>query len=216
MNNITDKLNNLIIDDDKNNISSNILVDIINIQKIKEQKVNIWNNSIYKDLPVLQANNIGIVGEMLIQKICEKQKINSKIDGTKTKQIGGSKDGDGKIKTKSVEIKTSHMGSSNHSFQHELGEYPWNSDYMIFVDISPKDVYITIFKNFTEEQYKKNSFKCIPYFPTKSIIRRKGIGNFKLDTSQKINELCVSNGYSIKLLDNNINEIGQFINKSII
>jgi hypothetical protein len=194
---------------------SKMLVDIITIQKIKEEKANIWDNSIYKDLPPLQANNVGNVGEMLIQKICEELKINSKIDGTKTKQIGGGKEGDGKIKSKSVEVKTAHLGSSSPSFQHELGETPWNTDYIIFIDISPTDVYITIFKNFTEEEYVKK-IKCDPYFPTKSISRRKGGGNFKLDTSIKINENCVKNGYSIKIKDNNINEIGLFINKMIM
>ena len=195
---------------------SKMLVDIITIQKIKEEKANIWENSIYKDLPPLQANNVGNVGEMLIQKICEELKINSKIDGTKTKQIGGGKEGDGKINSKSVEVKTAHLGSSSPSFQHELGETPWNTDYIIFIDISPTDVYITIFKNFSEEEYIKKDFKCVPYFPTKSITRRKGGGNFKLDTSIKINENCVKNGYSIKIKDNNINEIGLFINKIII
>ena len=58
--------------------------------------------------------------------------------------------------------------------------------------------------------------KCNPFFPTKSITRRKGEGNFKLDTSIKINNECVKNGYSIIIKENNINEIGKFINKMII
>jgi hypothetical protein len=36
-----------------------------------------------------------------------------------------------------VEIKTAHQGSTSSSFQHELGEVPWNGgEYMIFIDIS--------------------------------------------------------------------------------
>lgn len=216
--NLTDGIDNIILENQQNiNNPSKILVDIINTQKLKEEKANIWNNSIYKYVSTLESNNVGNVGEMLIQKICEECKISSNIDGTKTKQIGGGKDGDGKIKFKSIEIKTARLGtSSSQSFQHELGEYPWISNYMIFIDISPEIVYITIFKNFSKEQYKENGFKCNPFFPTKSITRRKGEGNFKLDTSIKINNECVKNGYSIIIKENNINEIGKFINKMII
>ena len=149
-------------------IPSNLLINIINNQKNKEKQSNIWTNSIFKDLPSLQSNNVGNVGEMLIQQICELNKIESCIDGTKTKNIGGGKKGDGEIKKKTIEIKTSHLGSTSPTFQHELGEYPWYADYVIFVDISPDDAYITIFKNFEEHQYKEKGFKCNPYFPTKN------------------------------------------------
>lgn len=217
--NLTDGIDNIILENKQNiNNPSKILVDIINTQKLKEEKVNIWENSIYKYVSTLESNNVGNVGEILIQKICEECNISSNIDGTKTKQIGGGNEGDGKIKCKSIEIKTARLGTSlsSPSFQHELGEYPWISNYMIFIDISPEIVYITIFKNFSEEQYKENGFKCNPFFPTKSIIRRKRQGNFKLDTTIKINNECVKNGYSIIIKNDNINEIEKFINKMII
>ena len=193
-----------------------ILVDIISIQKNKEEKVNIWNDSIFKNISTLESNNVGNVGEILIQQICEYVNIDSNINGCKNKQIGGSKIGDGKIKNKTVEIKTARLGTSSTSFQHELGEYPWISNYMIFVDITPNDVYITIFKNFSEEQYKENGFKCNPFFPTKSVTQRKGIGNFKLDTTVKINTEGIKKGYSIIIKNDNINEICTFINKILI
>jgi hypothetical protein len=204
--------------DINNNINpSQILIDIIKIQKEKEDNLDIWKNSIYKDIAKLESNNVGIVGESLIQNICESCDIISDIDGAKTKEVGGGKNGDGSIKNKSVEIKTARLGTSKSSpsFQHELGEHPWNSDYMIFIDISPNDIYITIFKNFSEHSYKEKDFLCIPFFPTKTVTRRKGIGNFKLDTTVKINEECVKNGYSIKFKDN-INEIKDFINRTIL
>lgn len=191
-----------------------LLVDIIKNQTEKEKKNDIWSNSIYKELPKLQANNRGNVGEKLMQKICDTLNIEANIDGTKTKEIGGGI-GDGKIKNKSIEIKTGTLSSTGMSFQHEMGEKPWLSNFIIFIDISPNDVYITIFKNFTEEDYKNDEFKCVPYFPTKSITRRKDIGAYKLDTSIKINELCVKNGYSIKIKENNLTDIGEFINKTI-
>ena len=68
-----------------------ILVDIISIQKNKEEKVNIWNDSIFKNISTLESNNVGNVGEILIQQICEYVNIDSNINGCKNKQIGGSK-----------------------------------------------------------------------------------------------------------------------------
>lgn len=192
------------------NTDINVLVKIIMEEKKKEDDKNIWGNSIYKYLPFLQANNVGKVGEILIHNLCINNQINSTIDGTKTKMSGG---GDGTINNKTVEIKTALLGSNKSTFQHELGEHPWNAIYMIFIDIAPDNVYITIFKNFTEEQYKTKKFKCNPYFPTKSITRRKGVGNFKLDTSININDKNIKNGYSIKLGDINIK---QYINNKIV
>ena len=215
-NNSTDSTDSIIISKNVNNNPIQFLVDIINIEKQKEQNANIWENSFYKVVTELESNNVGNVGEKIIHKICIESKIISSIDGSKTKQLGGGKEGDGKIKNKSVEVKTARLGSTSPSFQHELGENPWHANYIIFVDISPINVYIIIFKNFTEEQYKKKEFKCEPYFPTKSITQRKGVGNFKLDTSININEICIKNGFSIKLKSDNLKEIGEFINKTII
>ena len=66
-----------------------------------------------------------------------------------------------------------------------------------------------------KKKYKSKD-TLIPYFPTKTITWRKNKGAFKLDTSEKINEECVKNGYSIKI-NNKINneELKKFLNKSI-
>lgn len=97
---------------------------------------DIWKNSPYSDLVKLQSNNTGNVGEELINDI------GADCNGSKTKKIGGS-DGDGTIMNIPVEIKTAHQGCSYPSFQHELGEVPWNgSKYIIFVDISPQCIYL--------------------------------------------------------------------------
>ena len=42
------------------------------------------------------------------------------------------------------------------------------------------------------------------------------MGNYKLDTTIKINEKCIKHGYSIKINTNNNKEIGKFINQTII
>lgn len=177
----------------------NLFVQMINNQKQKEEKIDIWKDSPYKDLVKLQSNNVGNVGETFIQNICDVCQIEAQIDGCKTKELGGGV-GDGVILNKSIEIKTSHRGSTSHSFQHELGEKPWKSDFMVFIDVAPMCIYLTIFKNFDEEFYK-NGAKCDPYFPTKSVTWRKGSGAFKLDTSIKINEENIVKGHTFRIDD---------------
>lgn len=183
---------------------------MINEQKQKEENIDIWKDSPYKDLVKLQSNNVGKVGETFIQNICVICQIESQVDGSKTKKKGGGI-GDGLIMNKSVEIKTSHRGSSSPTFQHELGETPWKSEYMIFIDIAPMCIYLTIFKNFDEEFYKSCA-KCHPYFSTKSITWRKGSGTFKLDTTLKINEENIQKGHTFRIDSNiDINELKIFI-----
>uniref|UniRef100_A0A6C0AYE2 Restriction endonuclease n=1 Tax=viral metagenome TaxID=1070528 RepID=A0A6C0AYE2_9ZZZZ len=176
---------------------NDMFVECIENQKEKEKKQDIWKNSIFKDLPTLQSNNVGNVGEIFLRNICIKTGIPVEIDGTKTKEAGGGT-GDGKIKDHSIEIKTAHQGSTAPSFQHELGELPWKAEYMVFIDISPECIYLTIFPNFTEEHYKSGD-KCEPYFPTKSVTWRKQKGAFKFDTSVSINEANVEKLFTFKI-----------------
>jgi hypothetical protein len=186
------------------------MLQILSIKKHKnKQKRDIWADSEWKNISDLEIDDIGSVGEEIINNFCQKASIVSEIDGTKTKQVGGGI-GDGKIKGKTCEIKTARLGCSGNSFQHELGEVPWKSEYMIFLDIAPEKMYVTIFKNFSEEFYKKsgtnNSIKCSPYFPTKSITWRKKKGAFKFDTSIAINE---KNKYTF-VIDKNMNDYSKF------
>lgn len=191
-----------------------IFINIIDNEKENEENNNIWLNSKYKDLIKLQCNNIGKVGELFIKNICKYCDIDANIDGIKTKKKGGGF-GDGMILNRIVEIKTSFRGSKNPTFQHELGEIPWKSEYMIFIDVIPDYIYITIFKNFSEEIYKNNK-KCEPYFPSKIITWRKNKGAFKLDTSIKINENNIIKEYTIKIDDNiKLDKIKNFILSSI-
>ena len=198
-----------------NESAHDMCVSIIQLQKEKEDKQDIWKNSPYKDLVKLQSNNVGNVGEELINQICKNSGIDADCNGAKTKKIGGG-EGDGKIMSIPVEIKTAHQGSSSPSFQHELGEVPWKgSKYMLFVDISPECIYLTIFKNFDEKTYK--SKEKLPCFPTKAITWRKQKGAFKLDTSVKINEISDENGHALKITPTTPNDsVASFIRKIII
>jgi hypothetical protein len=189
---------------------NDIFIQMIIKQKQKEINTDIWKNSPYKELVKLQSNNVGNVGETFIQNICDTCNISAQVDGSKTKELGGGV-GDGLILNKSIEIKTSHRGCSSPNFQHELGETPWKSEFMVFIDVDPMCIYLTIFKNFTEEFYKSKK-KCETTFPTKSITWRKGTGAFKLDTTVKINEENILNGNTFKI-NNDINlfELKDFI-----
>jgi len=192
-----------------------MIIDIIKEQKQKEDKQDIWKDSPYKDLVKLQSNNVGNVGEILINNICKESGIDANCNGVKTKKLGGG-NGDGHIMGIPVEIKTAHQGSSTPSFQHELGEVPWNGgNYMIFIDISPNCIYLTIFKNFEESIYKSN--EKLLCFPTKTVTWRKNKGAFKLDTTVNINELSVKNGIAIKITPTTSNHIiASFIRKIVI
>jgi len=193
----------------------NMAIRIMDEQAKKEEENDIWKNSPYKKLVTLQSNNVGNVGEGLINSICKSQKIPVNCDGSKTKKIGGG-EGDGTIMNSIIEVKTAAQGSTSPSFQHELGEVPWKAaKYMVFVDISPDCIYLTIFKNFDEATYKsKQKLVC---FPTKSITWRKEKGAFKLDTSVKINEDSIINGHAIKITPTTENEdIASFIRKIIV
>ena len=185
------------------NISfASLATELIDKQHAKKQTRDIWGNSKWKNINELENDDVGKVGEEIINDFCKKAGIDSKIDGNKTKKVGGGI-GDGTIKEKTCEVKTARLGSDESSFQHELGEVPWKAKIMIFLDISPEKMYITIFPNFTEEFYKKsgsdNSNKCSPYFPTKSVCWRKMKGAFKLDTTIKINETNQKNGYTFRI-----------------
>lgn len=166
---------------------------VVNVYQEKKEKRDIWKKSEWKNINNLENDDIGRIGEETINTFCSCVGIPANIDGSKTKSSdrNGGK-GDGTINNKSIEIKTARLGSNNSSFQHELGETPWNAEYMLFLDIAPDKLYLTVFQNYSEDFYKKSGansrVKCEPYFSTKSITWRKQKGAFKLDTTIKIND----------------------------
>ena len=134
---------------------TNAATSIIDAIYDQKKKRNIWENSKWSHIAELENDDVGKAGERIIAEFCNRGNIPSEIDGIKTKELGGGV-GDGVINGKTVEIKTARLGSNNSSFQHELGECPL-ADYMIFLDIAPEKMYLTIFKNFTEEFYKESN-----------------------------------------------------------
>ncbi len=199
---------------------ADIVKQIIDTKYEEVKKRNIWEGSNFENISKVENDDVGKIGEKIINDLCKLSDLHAEIDGIQTKQVGGGC-GDGIICFKSVEIKTARLGSDEKSFQHELGEVPWNAEYMIFLDISPNKIYITIFKNFTQEFYeesgKNNSIKCGPCFPTKSITWRKLKGAFKLDTTIIINEKNVKNNNTYVIENNNLNieEFRNYVNSVI-
>lgn len=206
------------------NLLSNLfLLDAIAIiNKKLEEKKNIWENCEWGNISKLEKNDVGVVGENIINSHCKNAGIDANIDGTKTKEKGGGS-GDGTIKGYTVEIKTACIGTDKKgketTFQHDFNGKPWKADYIIFLDISPEKMYVIIFKNWSREFWKKSGrdskIKCGPYFPTKSVTwRYKFTGNFKLDTTVKINECCPE-VFTIDKNPINFSEFKEFVDKII-
>lgn len=202
---------------DKSNEFKDIFTNILEKQYEKKKKRDIWEMSKWKHIAELENDDVGKFGETIIQEWCKNANIPSDINGIKTKELGGGV-GDGIILGKTVEIKTARMGSgTSRSFQHELGECPWKADYMLFLDVSPDNIYVTIFPNYSEKFYKtsgENShIKLKPYFPTRSICWRKRTGAFKFDTTVNINE---TNPHTFKWTKNKtLEDFRKYINNII-
>lgn len=62
---------------------NNIALEIIQEQKNKELKKDIWKDSPYRDLITLQSNNVGVVGEDFLQKLCDISGIDANVNGVK-------------------------------------------------------------------------------------------------------------------------------------
>ena len=119
-----------------------------------------------------------------------------------------------KMGNKIIEVKTARLGK-NKTFQHELGEHPWKSDFIALIDITPALIYLSIIPNFTEEHYQHPKRKATPYF-NKSITLRKetsdaNSGAFKLTLTE--NDLRTKNTLIITNETEDI--INTFINSII-
>lgn len=177
-----------------------MITGIVKDFKTKQDERNIWGDSPYKDIAALECDYVGKVGETMIQQMCDLAGVDAKINGLTTKERGGG-EGDGTIKGKTVEIKTARQGASTQSFQHELGEKPEKSDLMLFLDISPTHMDMTLFPNYSREFYVESGNENVKtkHFPTKSVTWRKRCGAFKLDTTVAINNINVENNTAFRI-----------------
>lgn len=189
----------------------NLIETIIQNEYIHQKNVE-WKDSKFEKILHICNNDRGKVGETVIKELCKRCKISSNICGLKMKRKGGGC-GDGTIMTRTIEIKTSYKDRSG-KFQHELGEKPWKAEFLLFIDIAPECVYLTILHNFNRKHYQ-NEEKFDPYFPTRKATWRKKSGAFKFDTNIKLNEENVKQGYCIKITEKSMLEIKKFIKRRI-
>jgi hypothetical protein len=175
---------------------------------------DIWLDSKYELMKRMVADKTGYSGEKIIKTICENLFIQCNINGSKRKN-DPLLQGDGTIYDKIVEIKTATIGN-NKTFQHELSNYPWIVNNMIFVDIKPNNMLITIIPAFTKEECQTGIKTKI--LPTKKITKRKE-GFYKFDFSKLTINTLIKNGYTIDYdsipKDNFNNVLTRFFNKHL-
>tara|TARA_B100001758_G_scaffold247910_1_gene268431 strand:+ start:5507 stop:6352 length:846 start_codon:yes stop_codon:yes gene_type:complete len=207
------------------NPTSNLLSTCVREQYELKQKRNIWENSPFQLINHLECDDVGRIGEIFIQKTCDDLNIPASINGTLTKAIGGGKIGDGTINGHSAEVKTARQGTGKAaSCQHELGEIPWNAEFMCFLDVGPSTCHLHILPNYPEDFYRKSGqtgskLKCHEWgFPTKKITHRKNCGAYKFDTTEKLNKTASKKhpGYTFCITHPEGDEtLAQFINRII-
>jgi len=165
----------------------------------------VWKSSPLESLDKLKNDYSGKVGELFVESICKKSEIPHVYSGGDT----NSKDGtyDIVIKEKKVEIKTAKLGKQK-AFQHEslrLTGY----DYILFLDVTPEDFYMTILPRFD----LRNKSEILG----KSAHLRKGSSDvFKLDFSEKLLTSLIEKGYTLKVTETTtIEDLNSFIQSKI-
>jgi hypothetical protein len=177
----------------------------ISTQYKKQQEKNIWIDCDFELVDLLKNDHSGKVGENFLHYLCDC----NNIDNQYVEDIN-SKDGvyDIKILNKKIEIKTARLSQCG-SFQHENLRNE-GCDYYVFLDITPRCIYITILPSFNLSE------KCKVMNRTPHL--RKGSSNiYKFDFDEKKILNAIELGYSIKITENTtMDEIGNFIRNKIV
>ena len=148
----------------------------------------------------------------MIHSICKQSSIECIWDNKKLSSLNDNgKVYDMLIGGKKIEIKTARLGEHG-SFQHESLRNTGESDFWVFVDIAPNDIYITVLKDFDLSSNNKH-----PILGKKPHLRKKATDQYKLDFSKKTLEKCITAGITIKISENEDNtKIGEFLYTKII
>ena len=163
-----------------------------------------WKGSPLESLDKLKSDCSGKVGEMFIDTLCKKGEmpciyngdINS-LDGTYDIQINSKK----------VEIKTAKLGKQK-GFQHDSLRSD-GYDYIMFVDVTPNDLYISISCRFDLRNKSE-------LFGRKAHLRKGTNDVFKFDLNEKILESIISKGCTIKVTENTtLSDITSFFTVNI-
>ena len=74
---------------EEKNTPIDIAIECIEIQKNKENKKYIWEESVFKGIEKIAKNNVGCMGETYLKRLCDMSSVLSEIDGVVTKRVGG-------------------------------------------------------------------------------------------------------------------------------
>ena len=134
-----------------------------------------WDKSPWKYFCKLPKEDKLEIIKLFMQRICSL----SNIEITKHKSIFYIHEKSFKIY---ISISPNQYGVYKKENYYLLGKYPWKTDYLMFINISPKKIYITILKNFTEKYYRITSstpnFVHNHDFPIHSIEWNNSTNNF--------------------------------------
>ena len=122
-----------------------LLASICDSQYEKQRRNDTWIESLYKKVNDLKLDYVGKVGELFVKQICDSTGIPFVYDEDKNTSSDNDTF-DMLICDKRVEIKTAREGKSK-TFQHENLRNK-ECDYYMFVDIAPKEIYLTILPSF--------------------------------------------------------------------
>jgi len=186
-----------------------IMCGAIATQKIKQDRINPWKDSVFEDIDTLKNDFSGKVGEQLIAEICKIAGLDSSYTEDSTNQDDGTYDII--INGKRLEIKTARMSSDGkRNFQHEsLRDY--GSDYFIFVDIEPDKYYLTIIpSNF---DFKSQH----PILGRKPHLRKESTNVYKFDFGSSTIKKGLENGVTIEINSNTRSEdVVSFMQRIIV
>ena len=158
-------------------------------EKEERSQMNEWSGAVFENIQKMKCDSVGKIGETFITNLCDDFEIEHEYKGNCNKnQVDGVFDL--KINGHRIECKTARMGKSG-SFQHESLRRN-GCDFYLFIDILPNEIYLSFL----------NSFSNLKEITGRTPHQRKGaIDVFKLDTSVKILNKMVQNGFSCHIAE---------------
>ena len=152
-----------------------LITPIIDRTQEEEDKVSLWINSLYRSIRIFQIDARGKLGVTLIEDLLKdlgRTVVRNETDNLKDWNL--SCDG---IK---YAIKTATLGKDGSSFQHETIYKTRDYDALIFVDIAPNAIYISIYVK-ADIQWDKIHLRNVSDF-------------YKWDTNIKVTrQNCIAN-----------------------
>ena len=136
------------------NNAIDIMSQTIQKQFFEDSQDNAWFGSKFDIVNYLKIDSSGKLGLSFITTICNMSNVDN--EPKKYQEDGYTLI----INNKKVVIKTARM-DKNKKFQHESLSNDDKYDYILFVDISPQNLYLTILKKFDLSVKKKISLKNI-------------------------------------------------------